>query len=72
MPKIVRVLLEYDADVAAQDNTRSTPLHFAACSGSPEAVQLLIEHGADVAARDDSLETPLHLTSSWVRKLRWS
>ncbi|KAH9011723.1 ankyrin repeat-containing domain protein, partial [Lactarius deliciosus] len=48
----VRVLIDHGADVTAQDETHSTPLHFAALSGSAEIVRLLIERGADITARD--------------------
>jgi ankyrin repeat protein len=62
----MRLLIEHGADVKAQDETHSTPLHMASSSGIPEIVQLLIEHGADVSGRDRRHRTPLHLASSWV------
>jgi ankyrin repeat protein len=63
----VRLLIDHGADVAAQDETHSTPLHLAALLGNTKAARLLIEHGADVAARDVNHRTPLHLaSSSWV------
>ena len=64
--KTVRLLIDYGADVTAQDETHRTPLHLAAFSGSTETVQLLIEHGADVTAQDRGKKTPLHLLSSDV------
>ena len=63
---IVRQLIDHGADVAARDETRLTPLHLAAFSGSVETVRLLIEHGADVTARDVCNATPLHSASSTV------
>ena len=60
----VRLLIKHGADVAAQDNTRSTALHLAAFSGGSETVSLLLDHGADVSIRDESHKTPLHLASS--------
>jgi ankyrin repeat protein len=63
---IVQLLIDYGADVTAQDGTQTTPLHLAAFSGSAESVQLLIEYGADVNALDQSSKTPLHLASSQV------
>ncbi|KAN0136205.1 Ankyrin repeat-containing domain protein [Lactarius tabidus] len=62
--EIVRLLIEHGADVTAQDEAYSTPLHLAASEGSAETVGLLIEHGADVAAKDEGRRTPLHLASS--------
>ena len=63
---MVRLLIDHGADVAAQDEAHSTPLHFAAFWGSAETVKLLIWHGADVTAKDKSNQTPLHLASSKV------
>ena len=62
----VRLLIKNGADVKAQDETHSTPLHMASSSWFPELVGLLIEHGADVTARDRKHRTPLHLASSMV------
>ena len=63
---IMRLLIEHGADVNAQDETQSTPLHLASYSGIPDLVLLLIEHGADINGRDRSQRTPLHLASSRV------
>jgi hypothetical protein len=60
----MRLLIDHGANVAAQDEYHSTPLHLAALGGNTRAVRLLIEHGADVAARDRNHRTPLHLASS--------
>jgi ankyrin repeat protein len=62
----VRLLLRHGADVEAQDESHSTPLHMASSLGIPEIVQLLIEHGSDVNIEDCSHRTPLHHASSWV------
>jgi ankyrin repeat protein len=62
----VRLLIGNGADIAAKDETHSTPLHLAAFWGSAETVRLLIEHGADVTAHDGRNRTPLHLASSKV------
>ena len=62
----MRLLIEHGADVKAQDETQSTPLHMASYSGIPDLVQLLIEHGADSNGQDRSQRTPLHLASSRV------
>ena len=57
----MRLLIDHGADVAAQDETHSTPLHLAAFWCNVEAVRLLIEHGDDVTAQDGNHRTPLHL-----------
>ena len=62
----IRMLIDHGADVTAQDETRSTPLHIASAMGIIETVRLLIEHGADITARDVHCMTPLHMASSWV------
>lgn len=62
----VMLLIKHEADVTAQDETKSTPLHLASSVGSTEVVRLLVEHGADVTAQDVHHMTPLHLASSWV------
>ena len=62
----VRLLIEYGADVTAQDESHMTPLHLASFSCIPEIVGLLLERGACVTAQDKSCRTPLHLVSSWV------
>ena len=62
----VRLLIEQGADVTAQDENGSTPLHLASTSGILEIVWLLLECGACATARDESGKTPLHLASIWV------
>ena len=64
--RILRLLIEHGADVTAQDETQSTPLHMASYSGIPDLVQPLIEHGADAKRQDRSQRTPLHLAASRV------
>jgi ankyrin repeat protein len=59
--KIVQVLLEHGADVNAQNNHHSTPLHLATSLENVETIQLLIERGADIDAQDIVHNTPLHL-----------
>jgi ankyrin repeat protein len=68
----VRLLIDHGADIAAQDEAHSTPLHLAALCGGTETVQLLIEHGASVTAQDRSKKTPLHLASSKVSSMTTS
>ena len=57
----MRLLIDHGANVAAQDETHSTPLHLAAFWCNVEAVRLLIEHGDDVFVQDGNQRTPLHL-----------
>ena len=57
----MRLLIDHGANVAAQDETRSTPLHLAAFRRNVQAMQLFIEHGDDVLAQDGNHRTPLHL-----------
>ena len=57
----MRLLIDHGANITAQDETHSTPLHLAAFWCSVEAVRLLIECGADVTAHDGNHKTPLHL-----------
>ena len=62
----MRLLIDHGANVVAQDETHSTPLHLAAFWCNIEGVRLLIEHGADVTAPDGNYRTPLHLALSRV------
>lgn len=65
--KIMRMLIERDADVHTKDNQRQTPLH-KATRGNPlhwhdfslEATNVLIEHGANPNARDIDGYSPVH------------
>ena len=66
MADVVRLLINYGAEVTAQDENYLTPLHLVSSSGSAEIVRLLIERGADVTAKDRRHRTPLHLASSLV------
>ena len=59
----VRFLLEHDADVNAQQDDLSTPLHLAAAEGKFEVAQMLLERRVDVDSRNNDDETPLHLVS---------
>jgi ankyrin repeat protein len=60
----VRFLLDHGADVEAEDNGHSTPLHVISKYGNVEATRLLLERGAHVDALDKDHSTPLHVASS--------
>ncbi|RYP12006.1 hypothetical protein DL765_007522 [Monosporascus sp. GIB2] len=60
---VVRLLLDYGADVNANDlYRRKTALHLAAGEGYEAVVRLLLDYGADVNAKDKDEWTALH----WV------
>eukprot|EP00746_Dinoflagellata_sp_MGD_P090992 gnl/MRDRNA2_/MRDRNA2_35996_c0_seq2.p1 gnl/MRDRNA2_/MRDRNA2_35996_c0~~gnl/MRDRNA2_/MRDRNA2_35996_c0_seq2.p1 ORF type:complete len:554 (-),score=171.01 gnl/MRDRNA2_/MRDRNA2_35996_c0_seq2:7-1623(-) len=56
----MRVLLEENADVAANASDGETPLYLAAQEGQEEAIRLLVEYGADLGVESEDGETPLH------------
>jgi ankyrin repeat protein len=55
-----QLLLEYGADVNAQDEGNTTPLHLASNHHTSEIAQIILDHGN---AEKDRRRTPLHLTS---------
>jgi ankyrin repeat protein len=55
-----RLLLIHGADVDAQDDSLSTPLHLVSCKGLRKATKLLLEHGANVHMQNSDGRTPLH------------
>ncbi|KAL0266782.1 UNVERIFIED_CONTAM: hypothetical protein PYX00_009235 [Menopon gallinae] len=58
----VKQLLDAGVDVNSYDtnDTRNSPLHWAACYGSKEVVAFLIENGAHVNSLNSCGATPLH------------
>ena len=60
---VVKLLLEYDADIEATCNMGNTPLH-AVCKGLTQnrldIVKLLIDAGADIEATNNDGDIPLH------------
>ena len=58
--EIIRILLEYGADINAQNDVGATPLHWAANQGYSEVVCVLLEQGADPNIPNNGHATPLH------------
>ena len=73
--RMVRVLLEYHANVNARTAFDRTPLYILSDSLSarpdlfqlPNVARVLLEHGADVDARFADLATPLHAAAQYGR-----
>jgi ankyrin repeat protein len=74
--EMVRVLLEYKADVKAQTGDGGTPLHFASkgclegLDISPSLsniVRLLLHHGADINSQGRAYSSPLHEAARYGR-----
>jgi ankyrin repeat protein len=61
--EVARWLVLHGADVTAQDENGSTPLHQASKMRSVEPALLFIELSTDVAAQDKHGSTPLHQAS---------
>ena len=56
-------LLNFGADVDAQEEEGYTPLHFAVAGGHTRVLAMLLAAGADVNAPDATARTPLHLAA---------
>jgi ankyrin repeat protein len=57
---VVRLLLDFNADMYARDGDGDTALHCAALRGRLEVSQILLELNLDVNSRNNSESTPLH------------
>jgi len=60
---VTRLLITHGADVAAQSQDGTTPLHLASLWDDLDVARFLIEHGADAAAQRKDGMTPLRLAS---------
>jgi tetratricopeptide (TPR) repeat protein len=58
--EIVRLLLEFGANVNQPMDDGDTPIHMAYYRGNKEAIQLLLEYGANINAVNQKGKTPLH------------
>jgi ankyrin repeat protein len=64
---VVRLLLDNNANIHAQDNDGETSLHVSV--GHAEITQMLLDRGAEVNCRDNNGWTPLHrLARPWSGK----
>lgn len=55
---IVRLLINMDADLEAQNNTGATPLQAALNNSAYDAVKVLVEYNANIFAKDNEGEKP--------------
>jgi ankyrin repeat protein len=62
--KMVRMLLEQDADPNVAQAGGWTPLHQAAAHGRKEIVKLLVEHGASLTTKSEDGRTPLEMAQA--------
>ncbi len=62
--KCAELLLEFEADVNAQDNHKQTPLHIAVTTHNLRAVMLLRAAGARATIKDEREKTAFDLAAS--------
>ncbi|XP_038061254.1 ankyrin repeat domain-containing protein 17-like isoform X2 [Patiria miniata] len=56
---IVKLLIDYGADVNAQSSAGNTPLMYACSGGHEEAVKVLLDHEANIEDHNENGHTPL-------------
>ncbi|KAJ5183363.1 ankyrin [Penicillium capsulatum] len=61
--ELLSLLLDHGANVNALDNSRETPLHWAASQPFPSHLHVLLERGANIEPRNTLGDTPLHCTA---------
>jgi ankyrin repeat protein len=59
--KIVKMLLEHNADPNIREQGNHTPLHAAAQNGNEEMIRILLYGGADLTVKNNDGKTPLDL-----------
>lgn len=67
---VIRLLVEAKADVNVEDNSGSTPLHWAAKIGNAESVQELLHAGVDPNIVDNQGTTAMQVAASEASILR--
>ncbi|XP_034952602.1 serine/threonine-protein phosphatase 6 regulatory ankyrin repeat subunit B-like [Chelonus insularis] len=58
---IIKILLQYKANINCTDSTSNTPLHIACQARNLEVITVLLENGANPNSANDEGQTPLHL-----------
>ena len=62
----LKELVEGNSDgVSIQDEYQKRPLHFAACSSTPDNIKYLLEKGANITEKDSQKRTPLHYAAKY-------
>ena len=69
--RFLKILFENGASVNTLDDSRLTPLHYAAIACCPDAMNFLIQRGADVTARSTTGQTALQLLGKNSHKLEF-
>lgn len=67
-PKLIKVLLNYGADINVKNSSYKTPLHMA-CEYKLSSVKILLDCGADLNVIDHEGNTPLHVACQHNRKI---
>ena len=62
--EMVKLLIEFKANVNAVDNDGLSALHYCAKVNNPQAAEILILNGAQIGAQDGNEKTPLNLALS--------
>jgi ankyrin repeat protein len=67
---LAQILLDAGANARSvgvrPDESKLTPLHFAAKNGDAELVRSLLAHGANASAEASIMNTPLHMACGWA------
>mgnify|MGYP005850926239 CR=1 FL=1 len=61
---IEKLLLDYQASLAANNGQASTPLHIAVCQGNKQLVEALLKQGDWLESKDQEGKTPLIVAAS--------